>query len=80
METGVKLYITLDQSRKLISRNNLISDKLPFTLGTLKDDYFLNILERWQSSDLNSNEDEQIQFSKMSVAYFFRIFMVEVKI
>jgi len=53
METGVKLYITLDQSRKLISRNNLISDKLPFTLGTLKDEYILNILERWQSTDLN---------------------------
>ncbi|CDW77745.1 UNKNOWN [Stylonychia lemnae] len=80
LETGVKLYITLDQSRKLVSRNNLVADKLPLTLGTLKDEYILGILERWQSMDLKQNEDTEIEFSKMSVAYFFRIFMVEVKI
>lgn len=80
METGLNLFAVLEDSRKLISRNNLISDKLPYTLGTIKDDYLITVLERWASSDLKQNNDDQIAFSKTSVAYFFRIFIVEVKI
>jgi len=80
LKTGIDLYHVLEESRKLISRNNLISDKLPYTLSPLKDDYLLSIMDRWASMDLQVDDEEQVKFSKMSVAYIFRIFIVEVKI
>lgn len=80
LHTGIELYRVLEESRKLISRNNLISDKLPYTLSPLKDEYMLSIMDRWASLDLQVDDAEQVKFSKMSVAYFFRIFIVEVKI
>ena len=52
LHTGIELYKVLEDSRKLISRNNLVSDKLPYTLSPLKDEYLVSVMDRWASLDL----------------------------
>lgn len=70
--TGDNLYSVLDEARKLVSRNNLINDKLVYTMGILRDDYVEQLLTKYQSKDFQHTAEEENEFSKASVAYFFR--------
>ena len=74
------LFSLLDDCQSLLARNNVISDKLPITLGILKSDYVQGILNQYMKQEQFLVDDEQVEFSKASVAYFFRIFIVEVKV
>eukprot|EP00347_Sterkiella_histriomuscorum_P011164 403373507 len=80
LATGKLLKSLLDECQNLLVRNNVISDKLPITLGIQKDDYHQQILNQYMKQESFLVDDEAVEFSKASVAYFFRIFIVEVKV
>ncbi|CDW71764.1 UNKNOWN [Stylonychia lemnae] len=80
LNAGLGLKAILDDCDKLLARNNLIADKLPITLGIKSDEYTQSIVNSYIKQEQFLVSDEQIEFSKASVAFFFRIFIVEVKV
>lgn len=80
LATGKLLRNLQKECENLLVRNNIISDKLPITLGIHKEDYHQAIINQYMKQESFLADGEQLEFSKASVAYFFRLFIVENKV